>query len=61
MLGELRLRIAARRARGRVTVPLLVHGDDVFMDFVAIARHAEEGATGARPEARPGGLKFLSF
>jgi glutathione S-transferase len=42
MLGEMRLRIAARRARGIVTVPLLVHGDEVLMDSVAIARHAEQ-------------------
>ncbi|MGA9523810.1 MAG: glutathione S-transferase N-terminal domain-containing protein [Myxococcaceae bacterium] len=41
MIGELRLRLAARRLRGRVTVPLLVHGRDVLMGSVAIARFAE--------------------
>ena len=41
MIGELRLRLAARRLRGRVTVPLLVHGREVLMDSVAIARFAE--------------------
>ena len=47
MLGEIRLRIAGRRARGRVTVPLLVDGDEVLMDSVAIARHAEREGQGA--------------
>lgn len=47
MLGELALRIAAGRARGLVTVPLLVHGDEVLMDSVAIARHAEREGEGA--------------
>lgn len=47
MLGEIALRIAARRARGLVTVPLLVQGDEVLMDSVAIARYAERNGEGA--------------
>lgn len=46
MVGELSLRIAARKMRGLVTVPLLVDGDEVLMDSVAIARHAERQGSG---------------
>src|SRR5688572_23771052 len=47
LVGELALRIAARRASGPVTVPLLVDGDAVLMDSVAIARRAEAHGRGA--------------
>ncbi len=47
LLGELVLRVAARRPVGRVTVPLLVDGDAVLMDSFAIARHAERIGRGA--------------
>jgi len=46
MLGELALRLAARRPVGRVTVPLLVDGEQVIMSSFAIARHAERGGHG---------------
>lgn len=46
MLGELRLRIVARRMSGIVTVPLLVHDGQVLMDSFAIARHAEQHGRG---------------
>lgn len=42
MVGEPALRIAARKWSGRVTVPLLVDGDEALMDSVAIARYAEQ-------------------
>jgi glutathione S-transferase len=42
MLGELRLRVAALRPRGRVTVPLLIDGSVVLMDSLAIARRADQ-------------------
>jgi len=47
MLGELSLRIAARRPTGPVTVPLLVDGEHRVMDSLAIARHAEHHGAGA--------------
>ena len=47
LIGEVVLRMAARRASGPVTVPLLVDGDTVLMDSVAIARHAERRGDGA--------------
>lgn len=47
LVGELALRVAARRPRGLVTVPLLVDGREVLMDSVAIARHAERVGRGA--------------
>lgn len=47
LLGAPLLRLAARRPRGRVTVPLLVDGDEVLMDSVAIARFAERRGAGA--------------
>jgi len=47
MIGELRLRIAARRWSGLVTVPLLVDGAEILMDSFAIARHAEAQGGGA--------------
>lgn len=47
LIGEVLLRMAARRASGPVTVPLLVEGDTVLMDSVAIARHAEQRGTGS--------------
>ena len=48
LLGELLLRVAARRLLGRVTVPLLVDGDAVLMSSFDIARYAER-AGGAAP------------
>lgn len=52
MLGEPLLRLRARRLRGRVTVPLLLEEDgSVFMDSLAIARHAD--ACGAAPKLIP--------
>src|SRR5690606_13596911 len=51
MVGELRLRLAARKLRGVVTVPLLVTGSGVLMDSVAIARAAE--GLGGPPEKGP--------
>ena len=47
MIGELGLRIAARKWSGRVTVPLLVDGGDALMDSVAIARWAERRGAGS--------------
>ena len=47
MIGELRLRSAARKWSGRVTVPLLVDGGEVLMDSVAIARWAERRGSGS--------------
>lgn len=47
LLGELALRLVARRPFGRVTVPLLIDGSLVLMDSVAIARHAESRGDGA--------------
>lgn len=41
MIGDARLRAAARRPAGLVTVPLLVDGDQVIMSSFDIARHAE--------------------
>jgi len=46
LIGELALKVAARRPFGRVTVPLLVDGGRVLMDSVAIARYAEERGAG---------------
>jgi glutathione S-transferase len=46
MLGEPRLRLAAGRLRGRVSVPLFVDGDLVLGDSLDIARHAERVGTG---------------
>ena len=56
LLGELALRIVARRPFGRVTVPLLLDGSLVLMDSVAIARHAESRGKGTPlfpPAAEP--------
>lgn len=53
MIGELRLRLAARRARGRVTIPLLVDGPEVLMDSVAIARFAERRGLPAERGSAP--------
>ena len=39
LMGELPLRLAARRPLGRVTVPLLVDDGQVLMDSFEIARH----------------------
>jgi glutathione S-transferase len=47
LLAELSLRLAARRLRGRVTVPLLVQGHTALMNSDAIARHAEQAGSGA--------------
>lgn len=47
LAGELALRIAARRWRGVVTIPLLVDGDERIMDSVGIARYAERHGTGS--------------
>jgi glutathione S-transferase len=47
LLGEVRLRLAARRPAGRVTVPLLIDGDIVWMSSFEIARHAERTGKGA--------------
>jgi glutathione S-transferase len=46
-LGELSLRLAARRWRGKVTVPLLVGDGLALMDSLAIARYAERVGRGA--------------
>jgi glutathione S-transferase len=47
LMGELSLRLAARRPLGRVTVPLLVDDRQVLMDSFEIARHAERVGSGA--------------
>ena len=47
MLGELRLRLAAGKLGGPVSVPLLVDGDVVLADSLAIARYAERAGGGA--------------
>ena len=47
MLGEPRLRLAAGRLLGKVTVPLLVDGDLVVGDSLEIARHADRVGAGA--------------
>ena len=54
LVGELGLRIAARRMTGLVTVPLLVTDDGVLMDSLAIAEWAERRGDGQPlfPEAR---------
>lgn len=54
MVGEPRLRMAARRWRGCVTVPLLVTPSGILMDSVAIARAAE--ALGEPSERRAASL-----
>jgi glutathione S-transferase len=53
LLAEITLRLAARRLRGPVTVPLLVTEGRTIMDSHAIARWADERGTGAPlfPEA----------
>jgi glutathione S-transferase len=47
MLGELWLRIRARKATGRVSVPLLIDGDRIYTDSFEIARYAEWFGRGA--------------
>lgn len=47
LLAEVTLRLAARRLRGPVTVPLLVTEGRTIMDSHEIARWAEERGTGA--------------
>jgi glutathione S-transferase len=47
MVGELLLRLRARRPFGRVSVPLLVDGRDLKSDSLEIARWAEERGAGA--------------
>ncbi len=46
MLGEPVLRLRARRARGKITVPILFDGDTILGDSLAIARHADTIGTG---------------
>lgn len=46
ILGELLLRIVARRPLGKLSVPLLVDGDQVILGSLAIARHAEQKGSG---------------
>lgn len=46
LFGEPLLRLRARTLRGRVTVPLLVDGGEVFMDSWNIARYAERVGKG---------------
>lgn len=48
VLGELALRLRARRYLGRVTVPLLVDGDRAVMDSLAIAEYVDQIGTGSR-------------
>lgn len=48
LTGEVELRLAARRWRGRVTVPLLVDEGLRLMDSFEIARHAERVGQGAK-------------
>jgi glutathione S-transferase len=46
LVGDVALRIAARRPVGRVTVPLLVSDGEVLMDSLAIARFTERAGSG---------------
>lgn len=51
LLGDLRLRAAARKATGAVSVPLLVDGPVRLMDSVAIAHYAD--SKGSMPRLLP--------
>lgn len=46
VLGVPVLRVAARRPTGRVSVPLLIDGDEVVMGSFEIAQHAERKGSG---------------
>lgn len=46
ILGEPLLRVATRRPLGKLSVPLLVDGDQVVLGSLAIARHAEQKGSG---------------
>lgn len=46
MAGEPLLRLAARRLRGKVSVPLLLDGTEVIQDSMRIARYAESIGAG---------------
>jgi glutathione S-transferase len=48
VLGELGLRLRARKLSGRVTVPLFVHDGQTIMDSIAIAEHADRIGSGRR-------------
>jgi glutathione S-transferase len=48
LLGEVALRLRARRYLGRVSVPLLVEDGLAIMDSIAIAEHADQIGTGTR-------------
>jgi glutathione S-transferase len=55
ILGELTLRKAAHRWRGRVSVPMLIDGDEVVQDSFAIAEYVD--ARGANAQLLPAELK----
>lgn len=42
MLGELPLRLRAKRFRGKITAPTMIDGNHVFTDSFEIAKHAEQ-------------------
>ncbi len=47
MLGEPRLRWRTKRFRGNVSVPVLIAGDEVLTDSLAIAQYADRMGQGA--------------
>jgi glutathione S-transferase len=47
MVSEWRLRMAAKRPSGKLTVPVLIDGDKALCDSFEIARHAETYGSGA--------------
>jgi glutathione S-transferase len=55
LIGELSLRVRARRFRGRVSVPLLVDGSNPVMDSLAIAEYVD--AMGGQSSLFPGDLR----
>lgn len=49
MLGEPLLRLATRKFRGPISVPVLTHGDLVLTDSLDIVRYADRVGTAGRP------------
>ena len=47
LIAEVTLRVATRRLLRRVTMPLLIDGDEVLMSSLDIVRYAERRGTGA--------------
>jgi glutathione S-transferase len=62
LVGELALRARVRRLTGKVSVPLLVDGDQVVMDSFHIARYVDTVGRGTRliPEAHAATIAALN-